>query len=44
VATMPKPAYEALTTGLWDGTGLLLDDFQQVRQLSNRLPYVTGSW
>jgi 3-isopropylmalate/(R)-2-methylmalate dehydratase small subunit len=23
----------ALTTGLWDGTGLLLDDFEQVRQL-----------
>ena len=43
-ATMPKPAHEALTTGLWDGTGLLLADFEQVRQLANQLPYVTGSW
>ena len=43
-ATMPKPAHEALTTGLWDGTGLLLADFEQVRELSSRLPYVTGSW
>ena len=43
-ATMPTPAHEALTTGLWDGTGLLLADFDQVRQLANQLPYVTGSW
>ena len=43
-ATMPKPAHEALTTGLWDGTGLLLADFEQVRQLANQLPYVTGTW
>jgi len=43
-ATMPKPAYEALTTGLWDGTGMLLDNFEQVRQLASELPYVTGSW
>jgi 3-isopropylmalate/(R)-2-methylmalate dehydratase small subunit len=43
-ATMPKPAHEALTTGLWDGTGLLLDDFDEVKQLANTLPYVTGTW
>jgi len=43
-ATMPRPAYEALTTGLWDGTGLLLDDFDEVKRLANQLPYVTGSW
>jgi 3-isopropylmalate/(R)-2-methylmalate dehydratase small subunit len=43
-ATMPKSAHEALTTGLWDGTGLLLADFDQVRQLADQLPYVTGSW
>ena len=43
-ATMPKPAHEALTTGLWDGTGLLLADFEDVTQLANRLPYVTGAW
>jgi len=43
-ATMPKAAHEALTSGLWDGTGLLLADFEQVRELANRLPYVTGNW
>jgi len=43
-ATMPRSAHEALITGLWDGTGLLLADFDQVRQLANSLPYVTGRW
>jgi hypothetical protein len=43
-ATMPKAAHEALTTGLWDGTGLLLADFDQVRALADSLPYVTGRW
>jgi 3-isopropylmalate/(R)-2-methylmalate dehydratase small subunit len=43
-ATMARAAHEALTTGLWDGTGLLLADFDQVRELANSLPYVTGRW
>lgn len=43
-ASMPKAAHEALVTGLWDGTGMLLDDFDQVRQLAESLPYVTGRW
>jgi 3-isopropylmalate/(R)-2-methylmalate dehydratase small subunit len=43
-ATMPHSAHEALTTGLWDGTGLLLADFDQVRALADTLPYVTGRW
>jgi 3-isopropylmalate/(R)-2-methylmalate dehydratase small subunit len=43
-ATMPRAAHEALTTGLWDGTGLLLENFDEVRALSQRLPYVTGAW
>jgi 3-isopropylmalate/(R)-2-methylmalate dehydratase small subunit len=43
-ATMPKPAHEALTTGLWDGTGLLLDNYDEVKQLADKLPYVTGAW
>jgi 3-isopropylmalate/(R)-2-methylmalate dehydratase small subunit len=43
-ATMPAAAHEALTTGLWDGTGLLLADFDQVRELAASLPYVTGRW
>jgi 3-isopropylmalate/(R)-2-methylmalate dehydratase small subunit len=43
-ATMPPSAHEALVSGLWDGTGLLLADFDQVRALADRLPYVTGRW
>jgi 3-isopropylmalate/(R)-2-methylmalate dehydratase small subunit len=43
-ATMTRAAHEALTTGLWDGTGLLLADFNQVRALADSLPYVTGRW
>ncbi len=43
-ATMPPSAHEALTTGMWDGTGMLLADFDQVRALADRLPYVTGRW
>jgi 3-isopropylmalate/(R)-2-methylmalate dehydratase small subunit len=43
-ATMARAAHEALTTGLWDGTGLLLADYDQVRELANSLPYVTGRW
>jgi 3-isopropylmalate/(R)-2-methylmalate dehydratase small subunit len=44
LATMPPSAHEALTTGMWDGTGLLLADFDQVRALADTLPYVTGRW
>ncbi len=43
-ATMPASAHQALVTGLWDGTGLLLADFDQVRALADTLPYVTGRW
>jgi 3-isopropylmalate/(R)-2-methylmalate dehydratase small subunit len=43
-ATMPAAAHEALVTGQWDGTGLLLADFDQVRALAETLPYVTGRW
>jgi len=43
-ATMPAAAHQALVTGLWDGTGLLLEDFDQVRALADTLPYVTGRW
>ncbi len=41
---MPAAAHEALISGLWDGTGMLLDDFDQVRALAHRLPYISGSW
>ncbi len=43
-ASMPDAARDALVSGLWDGTGLLLADFDQVHALSQTLPYVTGRW
>jgi 3-isopropylmalate/(R)-2-methylmalate dehydratase small subunit len=39
-AAMPGAAREALVTGLWDGTGLLLENFDEVRAVAARLPYV----
>lgn len=43
-ATMPETAHEALVSGLWDGTGLLLEQFDQVRARAAALPYVSGRW
>jgi 3-isopropylmalate/(R)-2-methylmalate dehydratase small subunit len=42
--TLPAAAREAFLDGSWDATGLLLEDFDQVRALASRLPYVTGQW
>jgi 3-isopropylmalate/(R)-2-methylmalate dehydratase small subunit len=39
-ATVPRPAQEALTTGAWDATGLLLEG--DVDAVAARLPYVAG--
>jgi 3-isopropylmalate/(R)-2-methylmalate dehydratase small subunit len=41
-ASVPAGAREALTSGTWDATGLLLDDFDQVRNVASSLPYVGG--
>jgi len=41
-ASVPAGAREAFTAGTWDATGLLLDDFDQVRTVANNLPYVSG--
>ncbi|HJO38411.1 MAG: 3-isopropylmalate dehydratase small subunit [Vicinamibacterales bacterium] len=41
VATAPA-VREALLSGTWDATGLLLDEFDDVRAVAARLPYVTG--
>ncbi len=38
--TMPASARDALTSGLWDGTGLLLHNFAEVRATAARLPYM----
>jgi 3-isopropylmalate/(R)-2-methylmalate dehydratase small subunit len=41
-ASTPRPAQEALTSGAWDATGLLLDGEDEVRAVAARLPYVSG--
>jgi 3-isopropylmalate/(R)-2-methylmalate dehydratase small subunit len=41
-AAIPAAAREAFSAGTWDATGLLLDEFDQVRQVANRLPYISG--
>ncbi len=42
--SLPAGARDAFLNGGWDATGLLLEDFQQVRAVASRLPYVTGNW
>jgi 3-isopropylmalate/(R)-2-methylmalate dehydratase small subunit len=41
-ASVPAGAREAFTAGTWDATGLLLDDFEQVKKIAASLPYVGG--
>jgi 3-isopropylmalate/(R)-2-methylmalate dehydratase small subunit len=40
---MPASARDALTSGLWDGTGLLLENFDAVRTVAARLPYISAA-
>lgn len=40
--TLPPAAHDAFVSGAWDATGLLLDDFDAVRAVAARLPYVSG--
>jgi 3-isopropylmalate/(R)-2-methylmalate dehydratase small subunit len=42
--SLPASAREAFLDGSWDATGLLVDDYQAVRDVAARLPYVTASW
>jgi 3-isopropylmalate/(R)-2-methylmalate dehydratase small subunit len=39
--SLPSAAREAFLDGSWDATGLLLEDFDQVRAVAARLPYVS---
>jgi len=41
-AAIPAGAREAFTAGTWDATGLLLDDFDRVKEVAKNLPYVSG--
>jgi 3-isopropylmalate/(R)-2-methylmalate dehydratase small subunit len=38
--TLPASAREAFLDGSWDATGLLMDDYDAVRAVAARLPYV----
>ena len=40
--SIPPNARDALITGAWDTTGLLLDRYEEVDAASKRLPYVSG--
>ena len=42
--SLPASAREAFLDGGWDATGLLVDDYDAVRRVAARLPYVTNSW
>jgi 3-isopropylmalate/(R)-2-methylmalate dehydratase small subunit len=41
-ASLPAPVQEALMSGGWDATGLLLDDYEQVTRTAELLPYLRG--
>jgi 3-isopropylmalate/(R)-2-methylmalate dehydratase small subunit len=41
-AAIPAGAREALTTGSWDATGALIDNFEEVRSVAGKLPYISG--
>jgi len=40
--SIPPKVREALVTGAWDTTGLLLDRYEEVDAAAKRLPYVSG--
>ena len=39
---IPPILRDSLLTGQWDATGLLLSEFEEVRGVASRLPYVRG--
>jgi 3-isopropylmalate/(R)-2-methylmalate dehydratase small subunit len=42
--SLPAAARQALRDGTWDATGLLLENFEEVRAVAARLPYVSARW
>ena len=40
--SLPAAARESFLKGTWDATGMLLDRYEDVEAVANRLPYVTG--
>jgi 3-isopropylmalate/(R)-2-methylmalate dehydratase small subunit len=41
-AALPAALRDSFLSGQWDPTAMLLDRFDEVRQVANHLPYVTG--
>jgi 3-isopropylmalate/(R)-2-methylmalate dehydratase small subunit len=41
-ASMPAALRDALVSGQWNPTAMLLDTFEQVRAVGERLPYISG--
>ena len=41
-ATVPQAFRDAFLSGQWNPTSMLLDKFDEVRAVANRLPYVSG--
>ena len=41
-ATLPPALREAFLSGQWDPTAMLLARFDEVRAVSDRLPYLNG--
>ena len=41
-ASLPAALRDSFLSGQWDPTAMLLERFDEVRQVANRLPYVTG--
>jgi 3-isopropylmalate/(R)-2-methylmalate dehydratase small subunit len=41
-ASLPTALRDSFLSGQWDPTAMLLERFDEVRQVANRLPYVTG--
>jgi hypothetical protein len=39
---MPESARDALISGQWDATGLLLEHYEVVEGVAARLPYIQG--
>jgi 3-isopropylmalate/(R)-2-methylmalate dehydratase small subunit len=41
-AALPAALRDSFLSGQWDPTAMLLDQFDEVREVAKRLPYVTG--
>jgi 3-isopropylmalate/(R)-2-methylmalate dehydratase small subunit len=41
---LPSGARGAFLTGSWDATGQLVENFQEVQAVAQRLPYLSGTW